>query len=180
VTAGLTNEVYGLSGANGLAGVPNWFNPSPTSYRPEPRSLHSLAQDPDNQRLTVFGGLGVSGRLMDAWVLEEATGRVVDVPPPPAALPRFTGFSLPPAPNPSTGTMSFSIALARDQQVEIEAFDVTGRRVALIHRGVLPAGTYRFAWNGLTQKGLHAAPGIYLLQLRAEDRSEVRRVCRLN
>ena len=127
----------------------------------------------------MFAGQGASGRLMDVWVLEEATGRVVDVPPPPV-LPRFTGFSLPPSPNPSTGTTSFSIALARDQQVEIEAYDVAGRRVALIHRGVLPAGTYRFAWNGLTQTGLRAAPGIYLLQLRAEDRAEVRRVCRLN
>jgi len=72
------NDVWLLSGANGLAGTPQWSNPIPNeaSGSPLPRSGHSAVYDSVNNRMIIFGGcegycLPV---LNDVWVLTNANG----------------------------------------------------------------------------------------------------------
>lgn len=94
--------------------------------------------------------------------------------------PSFTGFSRPPSPNPSRGTTSFALALARDQRVEVSVYDLAGRRVAELHHGTLPAGEHAFAWDGRGRDGARVAAGLYLVRFTAADRSDVRRLVLLH
>ena len=53
-------------------------------------------------------------------------------------------------------------------------FDVSGRRVATLHDGVLMAGRHSFGWTG---DG--AAPGVYMVRMHADDVTQVSRIVRV-
>jgi hypothetical protein len=109
-------------------------------------------------------------------VLEQTAGRVVDVPDA-APVPAFTGFARPPVPNPTRGAMSFTVAVARRQEIAVSVYNVAGRRVAEVHRGPLDPGTHTLTWSGRTSGGVRCAAGIYLVRLVGEGIGETRRVC---
>ena len=55
-------------------------------------------------------------------------------------------------------------------------FDLSGRRVATVFRGLMPAGTSQLAWNGRRMDGRRAPGGIYFTRLTLPDRVVTRRV----
>jgi beta-lactam-binding protein with PASTA domain len=71
------NDVWVLSHANGLGGVPTWTPLGPTGLAPIPRAHHSMAYDPNSNRLMISGGYDrvLDSRLNDTWVLTHANGR---------------------------------------------------------------------------------------------------------
>jgi hypothetical protein len=172
-----SNLTLVLSGANGAAGTPNWADHSPTSLRPATRSLHSAVQDAANHRMVIFAGLSDSGRLRDVWVLEQSEGRVVDVAPAPQPVAtNALGFSRPLAPNPSRGSTRFAVAVPTAQSVDLSIFDLAGRRVAVLHHGMLEAGEHAFEWRGVTESGDAAAAGFYLVRFRGGGVNQTRRL----
>lgn len=73
---GSVNDVWVLQNANGI-GTPLWTQLNPTGVPPSARSSHAAMYDLANNRMVVFGGVGgvdVSGRLNDVWVLVNANG----------------------------------------------------------------------------------------------------------
>jgi flagellar hook capping protein FlgD len=86
---------------------------------------------------------------------------------PPEPLPSRLAFTHPPRPNPSRGTVSFDVGLAREQTVRVEVLDLLGTRVALLHDGPLAPGEHPFRWRGVTEKGDRAQAGVYIVRLSA-------------
>jgi hypothetical protein len=69
-----------------------------------------------------------------------------------------------------------AVDVARDQRVDLDVFDVAGRRVATLHSGSLAAGRHSFRWtrdNGFS-------PGVYLVRLSTKEADRTVRVIRLN
>ena len=78
-------------------------------------------------------------------------------------------------PNPLTGAAQLRLALGRAQQVTAEAFDALGRRVAVLHDGVLPAGT-----DHVLRFDAAALPaGLYVVRVQSAGDVAVRRVTKL-
>ncbi|MYA21762.1 MAG: hypothetical protein F4Z30_02780, partial [Gemmatimonadetes bacterium] len=79
------------------------------------------------------------------------------------------------APNPFTPngdgindevTFSFDLFLVLNQvDVQLEIYDLSGRRVAQIQTGGSTAGSLQIKWDGRDSQGQVAAPGIYLYRL---------------
>jgi hypothetical protein len=87
-------------------------------------------------------------------------GQNVSVPTAPTAL-RFSVF-----PNPARrATLSF--ALPKDEQVELGVYDVSGRQVAMLAKGFLPAGEYTRNWGGQDENGRQVGAGVYFIRLKA-------------
>jgi len=63
------------------------------------------------------------------------------------------------------------VSIAEPTQAEVAVFDLSGRRVATIQRGVLPAGTSNLEWNGRRADGSRAAGGIYFYRLTSRTAS---------
>jgi hypothetical protein len=90
-------------------------------------------------------------------------------PPPPPVDSSSAGVSSS-HPNPFREQSSFSVSLDTPQSVDVGVFDVLGRRVVTIHKGMLPQGTSQLAWNGRRQDGSRAPGGIYFYRLTLQDR----------
>lgn len=89
----------------------------------------------------------------------------------------FTAFEA--TPNPSGGPVVMFVGLARAQSVEVDIFDVQGRRVRRLAAGALPAGRNRLEWDGRDLAGQRVVSGVYLLRLRGIDGEASRRLIRL-
>src|SRR5690606_31481259 len=63
------------------------------------------------------------------------------------AAPAAAGFSLTVAPNPAPAHGTIRLALDRPEVVTVAAYDALGRRVAVLHDGVLAAGSHTFRFE---------------------------------
>jgi hypothetical protein len=74
-TESVFNDVWVLSNANGQ-GSPLWTQLNPTGTPPAPRFAQTAVYDAANNRMIVFGGLGLDGEQLfsDLWVLTNANG----------------------------------------------------------------------------------------------------------
>ena len=73
-------------------------------------------------------------------------------------------------PNPFNPTTTLSFDLPRTAQVDLEIFDVAGRRVRRLLSGeTYPAGRHEVMWRGRDDTGRAVAAGVYVSRLRAGD-----------
>lgn len=72
--------------------------------------------------------------------------------------------------NPFFGRTRIEFELGRDGAIEMEVFDLAGRRVGRLANGTYPAGIHSLEWNAR-----HLAAGTYLLRLRQGYRLDTRR-----
>ena len=70
-------------------------------------------------------------------------------------------------PNPFNPMARIAFALPEAGEVELEVYDMAGRRVATVFQGRLEAGEQVKVWNGRDARGQVAAAGTYLVRLRA-------------
>lgn len=91
----------------------------------------------------------------------------VVVPPGPTAT--VLDALLPSTPNPSAGSVMVRFTLARARAVEVDLFDVRGRRVRRLAGGWRPAGSHEIPWNGAGDTGHQLPAGVYFLRLKAGD-----------
>jgi YVTN family beta-propeller protein len=73
-------------------------------------------------------------------------------------------------PSPSVGTARLRYGLPRAARVDLEVFDVQGRRLATLVAGDQPPGWHDVIWDGRTDAGGRAGAGLYFARLRAEGR----------
>ncbi len=74
-------------------------------------------------------------------------------------------------PNPFAGNTTVRFALPSQMQVRADVFDMSGRRVRSLYRGLLPAGRQILAWDGRTGSGHEAAAGLYFVRLTAGEQT---------
>ncbi|UCE01824.1 MAG: hypothetical protein JSW67_11205 [Candidatus Latescibacterota bacterium] len=78
---------------------------------------------------------------------------------PPAALFK-------PSPNPSRGrtSVAYAVAGAQAQPVLISVYDIAGRRVRVLERGLKSAGRHSATWDGRNGQGIEVARGVYFIR----------------
>ena len=70
--------------------------------------------------------------------------------------------------NPET-TIPFRINSSGFSKVQLDVFDITGRKVRTLFNGLLDTGSYTFKWDGRNEIGNAVASGIYLYRLGVAD-----------
>jgi flagellar hook assembly protein FlgD len=58
----------------------------------------------------------------------------------------------------------------------LSVFDVTGRRVATLVDGAMPAGEHVAEWDGRTIGGGHAGAGVYFTKLQTKNGFRTRKM----
>lgn len=88
---------------------------------------------------------------------------------PGAQVPARTRFH-PPAPNPLGERTELRLDLAASAVTALDVYDLAGRRVATIASGTLPAGAYRWTWDGRGESGARLRNGLYFVRLLLDGR----------
>lgn len=138
------------------------FNVSaPGEYRIE---LGAFPEAPDfSLRLAAQGGLEFTFDAIGVPTLVDYLSPVEQEGPPPAA------FLAANRPNPFNPITEIQFGLERPGFAELAVFDAAGRKVAILHRGVLPAGPHVRTWDGTDAGGRPVAAGTYLYRLESAD-----------
>ncbi len=71
-------------------------------------------------------------------------------------------------PNPANRVTQFGLTLDRPSTVAVSIYDLSGRLVSTLHRGLLGAGSHSFTWNGASDDGRPAAGGVYFYRASTE------------
>jgi hypothetical protein len=70
-----------------------------------------------------------------------------------------------PTPNPTKGAVTLQLDLPEEASVDLAVYDLTGRKVAQIVAGSLPAGIHRPRWDTFDAQGGPLGQGIYFARL---------------
>lgn len=89
---------------------------------------------------------------------------------------RGAGFEVVVRPNPVRRQAWIDLALPRAGIVDLEVFDLAGRRVATLLRGPLGAGSHTVSWNGRSARPGDPRSGVYYLRCGFGGREIVRRL----
>lgn len=90
----------------------------------------------------------------------------------------FAGKSilLAPSPNPMAGSTEFRFMLPVASQANLTVYDVRGRRIRELHKGVVHAAPTVVAWNGCDEGGARVAQGMYIARLETPSAVVTQRV----
>ena len=80
------------------------------------------------------------------------------------------------APRPSLGSARMRYGLPRSAQVELEVFDVQGRRMRTLVSGPQEPGWHDVTWDGSTDGSGRAGSGLYYARFRAEGHTFHQRI----
>jgi len=97
---------------------------------------------------------------------------VAEDPPSVAPSPRLS----PADPSPFRSRTVIRFEMPTEGTASILVYDVAGRLVRTLARGIHPAGVNEVVWDGRDDGGHRAASGVYLYQLSTESTVESRRV----
>jgi hypothetical protein len=81
-----------------------------------------------------------------------------------------------PFPNPCRQTARFAYSLPRAATMGVDVYDVSGRSIRNLIRGMRPAGRADLVWDLRTDRGDAVSPGVYLVRARIDDQEYMRRV----
>ena len=136
-----------------------------------PRDVWDLDGDGDVEEplpIDLAGGARVLGDAVDAGAYESPVGVSSE---PTEAVPALDALG-PAYPNPFRATAVLALTVADAQAVTVEAFDILGRRVAVLHEGEVQPGERR----EVVLDGRAIPAGVYIVRARGESFSLVRRL----
>lgn len=90
--------------------------------------------------------------------------------------PAEVQFSVAASPNPFNPRTTIHFALPVSGRTELVVFDLAGRRIKTLVSGYVEAGQHEAQWDGCDAQGRRVASGVYLYQLRADERAETKRL----
>ncbi len=79
-------------------------------------------------------------------------------------------------PNPFNPRVVVEFGITVGQQVEIAAYDLTGRRVARLAGGLFMPGRHEIVWDGKDARGEPLASGVYFITMHTESTTTTRKV----
>jgi hypothetical protein len=79
-------------------------------------------------------------------------------------------------PNPFNPTTTIGYSLPRGGDTELMVYDIEGRRVRTLVKGLVPAGDHRVVWDGRDDAGNCVASGVYLYRLRVGGLVETKKM----
>ncbi len=117
----------------------------------------------------VSGATGRDDFALDNVVVIANPASVSGVEPPSALVGPYRLGKV--HPNPFNPRASFELEVKRDQRVTVAVYDLAGRRVQVLHEGMVSAGVVR----NFTLQGNDLGSGIYFIRAVGEDFTAVRK-----
>lgn len=79
-------------------------------------------------------------------------------------------------PSPFTASTKVSCTVPEPGRVDVSVYDALGRQVRHLMSGSFGRGNYSASWDGLDEAGRKVLPGVYLVRVESNGRSQSRKV----
>jgi len=79
-------------------------------------------------------------------------------------------------PNPFNPVTTIKYSLPRNCHIQLDIYNILGRKVRTLKSGVVEAGQHQAVWNGTDQSGCDVASGVYFYRLKAENYANTRKM----
>jgi N-acetylneuraminic acid mutarotase len=135
---------------------------------PEPREGAVAAVA--NGQVYVFGGQDGQGTLATTSLTTAVIPAVED------GLPGGAFALAAAGPNPFRDGTRLALGLDRPAEATVAVYDALGRRVAVLHDGLLPAGRHLLDWDGTDVSGRRLPSGLYVVRAVAGERQAALRL----
>ena len=189
LTAGTTYSfVWAVT--NGICGSADTVN---VSVQPDPDATFTFVNNSSSIIVTAnntsptatyewdFGGLGISNEQVDTFLFAtpgtfdicltvtdngcvSTTCLPVDITTSVVELDQQTLFNV--FPNPYRGETNITFSLKQAASVDLEVWDLSGRKVAALANGTYGAGDYRYTFDAANYA---RGKGVYVVRLRVDD-----------
>jgi hypothetical protein len=169
---------YSIGAAPALAGSGTPMSGAFGSLTVQASAEFPTAAVPSKDIKVWLRGRDADGNWGAATTLAVPVAGSIPDPPPPHEVPAVD-FLATPSPNPSRDLATIHFGLARAGQVNLELFDVTGRRVQTLIKSALPPGPHTATWNGRDSNGNHVGNGVYFVRLTTPSKTFHGRLVRL-
>ena len=152
----------------------------PESGEPSEADVDVDPVETDDPEFSCYPGGGAGGGSAAAG---QEKGQVGDRPRSPTTV--LEGLTIPqasylaqPRPNPTRSgvRVELGISVADAGPYAVRIYDVQGRRVAEVNRGVLVPGVHRLLWSGRDSRGLAVAPGVYFFRVEIAGHAWTRKI----
>jgi hypothetical protein len=80
------------------------------------------------------------------------------------------------SPNPFRGRTMLTYAVPREMKLALAVYDLSGRKVTELFRGLAQPGIHTALWNGRDARGRSVGQGVYFYRLEGEGVSLARKV----
>ena len=78
-------------------------------------------------------------------------------------------------PNPASGPVTIEYSAPAGSEVELDVFDILGRKTKTVFSGHSTAGLHRIQWDPRSSAGSPLSRGVYLLRLQVEEEGQLHR-----
>jgi flagellar hook capping protein FlgD len=82
--------------------------------------------------------------------------------------------------NPAAAPGAIEFTLGSTSTVELDIYDIKGRRVRTLEQSMLPPGRHVRSWDGRDERGQRTAAGIYLATVRAGEKTLAKKLLRVH
>jgi len=151
--------------------IHSWSYVGPHTPRPEQPRVHlnfwHIFETPDSDQEAV---------LEDFNFVPEDNPSTVEQDPSLPVLPGPAGRLYPVRPNPFNDEADIRFALDQATETEISIFDLGGRRIRTLLRGLMSAGEHTSTWDGRDDSGVALTAGIYFYRIETNGYVETRKL----
>ena len=100
--------------------------------------------------------------------LAEESGENIAVPD---ALELYNNY-----PNPFNPSTTIKFSVPDNQYVRLTIYNLNGQKIKTLFTGYIEEGYHEFIWDGSNQEGIKVASGIYICELRSDNRRLVKKM----
>lgn len=161
--------------ATGVVDVNQWLADNGVLVDPNFTIQGLTAMTPDGTRIFGYGQM-----LIPPYTRRAFRINAQDVAAAPIAGPAVRVALSAPRPNPSSSATRLEFSLPEAARVDLSVFDASGRRVATVLKGELPAGPRTATWDGRDAYGRTVSAGLYFARLTTPQGSAERRIARVD
>lgn len=79
-------------------------------------------------------------------------------------------------PNPFDTRINLTIGFDQSCSGELSVYNMTGRKIKVIHHGIFQSGENRFSWSGNDEENGNVIPGLYLIRLETGNTARTLRI----
>ena len=166
---------FGWTAATGVVDVNQWLADNGVLVDPNFTIQSLSAMTPDGTKIYGFGQM-----LTPPYTRRAFRINAQDVAAAPPVTPSARVQLSAPRPNPSSAATRLDFSLPTAASVDLSVFDASGRRVATVLHGELPAGSRTASWDGRDESGRRVSAGLYFARLTTPLGSAERRIARID